>query len=691
MNTCFGSYTFGDTLVRYLRNEDGQVGLDITPLSLQKQLTEKKCVLSPLAHIALRGDPQSSWTAGHSMLFAPAVGRFRFSSQTKEAAPAGTAIKTVLKSPDGLVLTHTLFHPDGCRAFETGTSLQNTSDKTVCLEMLTSFSLGGLTPYAPDDAANALVIHRVRSAWSSEGRLSSQTAEELELESAWAPAWPRTLRFGETGSMPVKGFFPFCAVEDTQAGVTWAAQLCCPSSWQMELWRQDSGLCVSGGLADYEFGHWCKNIAPGETFNAPTARLTAAAGGVDEASQRLLDIAELHHSRIDKWGEKLPVFYNEYCTTWGDPDSASVSAEVSALKGKDVDYFVIDAGWFGKKGAQWSTCGGEWKIDPGRFPDMRRTVGEINSAGMTAGIWFEAETCLENSGIFRSGLVMRRDGHPLQSGGRRFLDMSMPGCQAYLDERVIGLLRDNSFGYVKIDYNENAGIGCDGCESPGEGLRRSLMGTQEFFRRMRRRIPGLVIENCASGGHRLEPSMMDLCDIASFSDAHECREIPIIARNLHRMILPCQSQIWAVLRSSDDDRRLAYSLTAACYGVLCLSGDITSLSRHQWDIVEEGIAFYREASPVIRHGASEFFGSGTPSCRHPQGWQATVRKGTRCGRTLVLVHAFSSPLPENISLAVSASSVSRVFGCAPERVSLEGGRLTVRHLSEFEGIGILLE
>jgi hypothetical protein len=68
-----------------------------------------------------------------------------------------------------------------------------------------------------------------------------------------------------------------------------------------------------------------------------------------------------------------------------------------------------------------------------------------------------------------------------------------------------------------------------------------------------------------------------------------------------------------------------------------------------------------------------------------------VRKGTRCGRTLVLVHAFSSPLPENISLAVSASSVSRVFGCAPERVSLEGGRLTVRNLSEFEGIGILLE
>jgi len=45
--------------------------------------------------------------------------------------------------------------------------------------------------------------------------------------------------------------------------------------------------------------------------------------------------------------------------------------------------------------------------------------------------------------------------------------------------------------------------------------------------------------------------MMGLCAMGSFSDAHETREIPIIAANLQRLILPRQSQVWAVLRKND--------------------------------------------------------------------------------------------------------------------------------------------
>jgi hypothetical protein len=39
---------------------------------------------------------------------------------------------------------------------------------------------------------------------------------------------------------------------------------------------------------------------------------------------------------------------------------------------------------------------------------------------------------------------------------------------------------------------------------------------------------------------------MTLSAMGSSSDAHETREIPIIAANLQRLILPRQSQIWAV-------------------------------------------------------------------------------------------------------------------------------------------------
>ena len=72
----------------------------------------------------------------------------------------------------------------------------------------------------------------------------------------------------------------------------------------------------------------------------------------------------------------------------------------------------------------------------------------------------------------------------------------------------------------------------------GEGLRQHLEAVQAFIKRFVKRSLKLVIENCSSGGHRLEPSMMELASMASFSDAHEQKEIPIIAANLHRAILP---------------------------------------------------------------------------------------------------------------------------------------------------------
>ena len=54
--------------------------------------------------------------------------------------------------------------------------------------------------------------------------------------------------------------------------------------------------------------------------------------------------------------------------------------------------------------------------------------------------------------------------------------------------------------------------------------------------KMKEDIPGLIVENCASGGNRLEPSMQNITDLASFSDAHEAIEIPCIAANLHNLI-----------------------------------------------------------------------------------------------------------------------------------------------------------
>jgi alpha-galactosidase len=186
---------------------------------------------------------------------------------------------------------------------------------------------------------------------------------------------------------------------------------------------------------------------------------------------------------------------------------------------------------------------------------------------------------------------------------------------------------------------------------------------------MRRELPELVIEVCASGGHRLEPSMLSLASMGSFSDAHESLEIPIIAANLHRLILPRQSQIWAVLHATDTLQRLIYSLTAGFLGRLCLSGEIDRLNSEQWSLVQEAIRFYEQVAPIIKNGKSRLYRQISPAWRHPQGAQAVARISENGNQALVVVHTFAEPLPAEIRIQLPDHGW-QVVGCFPTSMSM---------------------
>ena len=119
---------------------------------------------------------------------------------------------------------------------------------------------------------------------------------------------------------------------------------------------------------------------------------------------------------------------------------------------------------------------------------------------------------------------------------------------------------------MKIDYNEAYGLGCDGAESLGEGGRQLAEESLKWLDKLKE-VEGIVIENCSSGGSRIEPLRMSKVSMCSFSDAHECNEIPLVAANVSRVIPARQSQIWAVLREQESDSRTVYSLCAAFMGI----------------------------------------------------------------------------------------------------------------------------
>ena len=545
------------------------------------------------------------YSCGLTMLDSATMKRF-----TQDPTPPLT-----LSTGDGITLTAQTSVSPYSDAYEVHTSITNGSGNAVTMEMLTSFLFTGI---------KADKIHRLLSFWSAEGRLYTTDLTELNMNHSWNNMAYRVEKFGNVGTMPVRKYFPFIALEDSAGHSFFAVQLYSPASWQIELIvREDDTVTVAGGIADRDFGQWTRCLAPGETFEAPMA-VAAVGDSLEDVCDKLV---KAQHPDISPVDDHMGITFNEYCTTWGNPTIDNMKKLADRIAGKGIQYLVMDSGWFSDCGNWWEYRG-DWSVNKKRFPNgLKELTDYVRSRGMIPGIWFEFELVSPKSGRFDdTDHMIQKDGVPLTVGGARFWDMEDDHVKKYLKESVIDRLKNDGFGYIKIDYNDTCGMGCDGPEGPGENLRKKVLGTQEFFRELRREIPKLVIENCSSGGHRLEPSFMALASQASFSDAHEIPALPIIAANLHRVVKPEQSQIWAVLRADDTDARICYSLCATFLGRMGLSGDVYDLSDHQWKLVDDAMDFYREAAPIIKDGRTTCLDNNIYSYNYPVGEQLVIRE-----------------------------------------------------------------
>jgi alpha-galactosidase len=705
-------YQFGDMWIEYVTDARFHtVGLALYPDSMADKLVTHReflpwkpqkfpdinaQMLESLVQFKLLGDSLDGFGQGITMHNSDTLSSLRYSRQEKIQQGDETEIITYLNSERGYTCEHHLRYCQGDDALTFFSTIRNDGPEEFRLEMVSSFSLGGITPFASDDAPNRLHFHRFRSFWSAEGRHISQPIEELHLERSWSGHGVRAERFGQVGSMPVHGYHPFAAIEDRDVGVFWGATLAWAGSWQMELYRRDDQVSLSGGLADREFGHWYKTLASGEGFTSPLAYVTTVKGDFDDLCQRLTAMQSKAVEQTPDSETDLPILVNEFCTTWGNPTHERVCTLARRLKDSGIKYFVIDAGWYLGENGDWSLNQGEWIPSRELFPDgIAATTKYIREQGLIPGIWFEFEVVGSRSNLFDLMFdhFLKRDRIPILAGQRRFWDFRDPWVRNYLYEKVILFLRDTGFGYIKVDYNETIGIGVDGAESFGEGLRQHILYVQDFFRQMRKELPDLVIEVCASGGHRLEPSMMALASMASFSDAHESPEIPIVAANLHRLILPRQSQIWAVLHASDSHQRLIYSLASGFLGRLCLSGEIDELDEEQWSLVQEIIRFYSRVAPIIKNGRSKLYQHIGLSWQHPQGAQAVLRTSMDSSQALLVAHSFAKPLPTEIVVDLPSGNW-RIVGALPGKnieSKMNGNKLGIQLTREFEGYVLHLE
>ena len=674
-------YIFGETAVYYTTGELG-AGLMLFPASVPIEDADALCP-DAMVQVALRGAHNLvDYTQGVTMRNMSSV-----PAQIVAQTASESRVVTQLSDGQGNDYEHTLEYDAETGVFSVCVEYRNNGKSAQVLESLQSFSLSGIfNPQNANLSDAGLRLVRMTSAWSRECRMKEDEFCDIGMDMSWARYGVKVERFGEVGSMPNRGYFPFAAVAG--GGCIWAVMLEAPYSWQIELYKEKETCALSGGLADREFGHWSKSVPAGGTFRTHRAFLRVAAH--ENVLSVCNDFVRFQDARLQlpESERDLPVLFNEYCTTWGVPSEQNIRAILDSIEGIPFGTFVVDCGWYKPDDCGWCNATGDWEQNKELFPHGIKVVADaIRARGMRAGLWYEFEVAGRDSKAFgKTDMLMTRDGVPLTSKNRRFFDLRKPKVQAYIQKKMCDFLRDNGFEYIKIDYNDNYGMGCDGAESLGEGGRQVAEESLLWLDRLREAVPSIVIENCSSGGSRIEPLRMSKVSMCSFSDAHECNEIPLVAANVSRVIPARQSQIWAVIRKDDTAERIVWSMTAAMFGRVCVSGDVHLIGEAQKAKIREGVEFYNAVKDIVCGGDITELYSGVRYYRDPCGCQ--IYRKERGGRMLLLAHCFKRPfnIPE---CDVRGYKLIASYSCVDHEI--ENGILRLHPAGEFLGGAFLFE
>ena len=102
-----------------------------------------------------------------------------------------------------------------------------------------------------------------------------------------------------------------------------------------------------------------------------------------------------------------------------------------------------------------------------------------------------------------------RHGKRVIDHGRYQLDFRNPAVREFADGVIRRLVEEYGAGYIKMDYNINAGIGTQrAADSAGDGLLSHNRAYLEWLDHIFIIYPDLIIENCGSGGMRINDALL---------------------------------------------------------------------------------------------------------------------------------------------------------------------------------------
>jgi len=299
---------------------------------------------------------------------------------------------------------------------------------------------------------------------------------------------------------------PFFVVENGERtggvflGVGWSGD------WQLVMGRDAETVSLEGGMT-----HLNLVLQPGEAFAQPTILICEYSG--DAASgQRALrrHLRDFEQPLLNDQPIPAFTFWNNYYGDRGRFTEVDALAEMPRAAACGLEYFVIDGGWTG--GGMDSQFGslaphiGSWRICPQKFPGGWEPLKKCaQENGLKLGVWFDLERAHPNSLAYQKHLELFSQ----QQGGDglHLLRLDLDAAREWALETMTHVLHESQAQWVRYDFNANPARFWEQNDAPerrGATEIRYLENLYHLWDELRARFPALVIENCASGGRRID-------------------------------------------------------------------------------------------------------------------------------------------------------------------------------------------
>ncbi|MHB0856009.1 MAG: glycoside hydrolase family 36 protein [Anaerolineae bacterium] len=291
--------------------------------------------------------------------------------------------------------------------------------------------------------------------------------------------------------------------ESVMVAIGWSGQ------WSSSLLRDDStGLRITAGMA-----HTHLRLHPGEEIRSPRILLMHVPGDAAQGYNMLRHMLYAYHTPLIDGRPMLPLVQ---CNTWfpsGDDGNLANETNqieiINAYKPLEIEYLVIDAGWFE---GRWSQGVGNWTVSKEVYPNGLKPVADAaHAAGIKFGLWFEPERVARDTRLHRE--------HPewLLSADKRdwLLDLGLSAAQDWVIDMISDTIDEVGIDYFRHDFNIDPLPFWEKADAPdrqGMAEIRYIEGLYRIWDALRQRHPSLMIEGCASGGRRI--------DLESISRSH---------------------------------------------------------------------------------------------------------------------------------------------------------------------------